>query len=161
MALSTERDTTSTTIGRRRDELAWSMRGDLGTLASFAAIELDRLARGIPTNLDGLRHLVPCIRSEMPTLADNGSIQHLTDPSTVLAMNEALEHSYLNPQEEYSSICDVVRGAEKVTKVLEQVIIDGRGSQQSLNTAAVFCRVLAKQILARQQPMDIYQKRDI
>jgi len=140
---------------------------DPATLACFAAIQLDRLSRGTSAKTDTLPLLATWLHSSMPTVTDRGDIMSLTDPKAVIAVDAALNESFLKKlnRDDSATTAETVAEAKRVATLLGELAA-GLSPEQiaerktDITNATMFCRALTRRMLASLPSSEIYANRD-
>ena len=140
---------------RHDDAELWELESDLPSIASLAAIELDRLALKRETNLEGVSRLIEVISNSITGVAEPASPSSHLNPSTAVAVNQAIADSKFSDLS--AQLANLLEEAGKITSLLNearQAPDQFRESNfEALKQMRSFCLALSRRALASERAL--------
>jgi len=144
------------------NNISWGLQDDLAIVACYAAGEVDNLIMGRPNGFSALKRLLEMIQSSIISSNESTSPQSLIDPTTAVAMNRALEHSYPTLKESLSTVDQLIEQSGVVAELLDRVIKEPQKFQKhqgkDLETLRSLCLSLSNNALACEEPIEEIQQ---
>lgn len=137
------------------DAELWELESDLPSMASLAAIELDRLALKRETDLQGVTRLIELINSSITSVTEPASPSSQLNPSTAIAVNQAIADSKFSSWS--AQLADLLSEANKITSLLDEVCHSPNqfreSSPEMLKQIRNFCLALSRRALASEHAL--------
>jgi len=127
------------------------MESDLASLASRAAVELDRVALGREASMIPVLELAKVIAREASAPDQASHPPLFLNPGTAIVMNRAISDAQLGPQ--HSKIADLVLQAAAISKTLHEIGSDPlrcrTQNPEQVTRMRSFCVALSRRASAR------------
>jgi hypothetical protein len=132
---------------RKEKEIIWELEGDLPSLSSIAAIELDNLILKKSKDLEGVKRLAAKISNSLSMTSN--------DPTAMVVMDMAMTDSQLSGHLE--TVDELVQKAEEIIQRLKQIMAKPKKTNiTELKIMRNFCITLSKHASAHEpSPYDI------
>lgn len=140
-----------------QNESSWTdLEGDLPSLASRAAIELDNMILGNADDLAVVRRLARLLAESLEAVPDPASPESLVDPATVLVMNSAILDAHVADRP-LQTLRDLVSESMRIRETLES--ISGLTPKADLERMRSFCVALSNRASECLKPWEELESR--
>lgn len=137
---------------------AWELQDDLSTVSCYAAGEVDNLILERPNGFKAVKRLVEMIRNSLIGVGQSTSAEYMVDPTTAVAMGQALEDSYLETGTSIDTLEKLISEATRVTTLLERTTQNPsevyKNNLKELKQLRSLCLALSENALAYEEPIE-------